>query len=123
MCVSDASLCGCGIRLFGISGASATRIESNLEVLRETLSEVHQLTQRLYHYARPRDRDIMNNMIRARSSRRDREVLAGSRRGRDVLDGSREDRARGDRSRDERGRGERSRPGGRSRSRSLRGRL
>ena len=35
------------------AAASATKIESNLEVLRETLSEVLQLTLRLYHYARP----------------------------------------------------------------------
>ena len=40
------------------AAASATRIENNLELLRETMSEVLQLTQRLYHYGWPRDRKI-----------------------------------------------------------------
>ena len=99
------------------AAASATRIEGNIEVSRETLSEVLQLTQRLYHYARPRDRNVANDMIRRRSSSRARYVLDGSRRERDVLDEGRGDRAHDARGRDERGHGRQCRPGGRSRSR------
>ena len=95
------------------AAASATRIENNLELLRETISEVLELTQRLYHYIWPRGRNIAHDVIRGRSSSRARGVPAESRRGRDVLGGGRENRAHKDRSRDERGRGERSRRGGR----------
>ena len=55
------------------AAASATRIENNLYVVRETVSEVPQLKQRLFHYARPKDRNIGNDETRGRSAYRARE--------------------------------------------------
>ena len=55
------------------SAASSTRIGNNFDVARETMSEVLQLKQRLFHYARPKDRNIGIDEIRGRSDNRARE--------------------------------------------------